>query len=65
MAKFQNFHTVDILFIDVLGGFAPATVASPSGDISGKCSSYFTLAKVGYRNSTMPFQQSRLFNKIA
>jgi hypothetical protein len=36
---------IDILFMDVLWGFAPATVASPSEDISGKCSSHITIVR--------------------
>jgi hypothetical protein len=51
---FGIFCSVDIPFINVPGGFAPAPVASPSEDISGKYSSHSTLAKVGYRNSTKP-----------
>ena len=45
---------IDILFNDVLGGFAPATAAAPNGDTSGKCSSHLTSAEVRYRNSTRP-----------
>jgi hypothetical protein len=48
----KKIRAVDILLIDVLEGFAPAAVASPSGDISGKCSSGTPPEEVSYRDAT-------------
>jgi hypothetical protein len=54
----MNIGFVEALdFMDVPGGFAPATMAAPIEDISGKCSSHITVAEVCFRNSIKPEHQ--------
>jgi hypothetical protein len=43
-----------LVFVDALGCFAPATAATPQGDITEKCSSHISLVEGVSRISTEP-----------